>query len=206
MKLCNEKRRSCLETSTPRPGPLPTSRGEGNEVPQRGLRRTSRGEGIEGPHPGLLPGSRGEGIEGLQDGSSPGMRRAGGLDAFTLIEVMIAITIFFMAMFAILGVLGSGVRAATLLRNNGPTAGMVIAQMAATNILTEGSDTGTFREIPIYEGYKWVSECRQVASNGLYQIDVVVVDRNGVQCSTVSALLFRPDSGNGQKMGLQQRR
>jgi type II secretory pathway pseudopilin PulG len=124
------------------------------------------------------------------------------LAAFTLLEVMIAITIFFMAMFAILGVLTSGVRAATLLRNNGPTAGMVIAQLAATNILTEGSDVGTFRDIPIYDGYKWVTQCRQVASNGLFQVDAVVVDQGGVQVSTVSALLYRPDSNKG-KMGLQ---
>jgi Tfp pilus assembly protein PilV len=128
--------------------------------------------------------------------------RSRELAAFTLLEVMIAITIFFMAMFAILGVLTSGVRAAALLRNNGPTAGMVIAQLAATNILTEGSDVGTFRDIPIYDGYKWVTQCRQVASNGLFQVDAVVVDQNGVQVSTVSALLYRPDSNKG-KMGLQ---
>jgi hypothetical protein len=132
--------------------------------------------------------------------------RSGGLDAFTLMEVMLAITIFFMAMFAILGVLASGVRAATLLRNNGPTAGMVIAQLATTNMLTEGSDMGTFKDVPIYDGYKWVSQCREVATNGLFQVDVVVVDPNGVQSSIVSALLYRPDSGNGQKMGLQRQR
>jgi hypothetical protein len=134
-------------------------------------------------------------------------RRDPSLDtaAFTLLEVMIAITIFFMAMFAILGVLTSGVRAAALLRNNGPTAGMVIAQLAATNVLTEGSDAGTFRDIPIYEGYKYVTECRQVASNGLFQVTAVVVDQKGVQISTVSALLYRPDSNKG-KMGLQPQR
>src|ERR1700761_5093090 len=41
--------------------------------------------------------------------------------AFTLLEVMLAIAIFFMAMFALLGLLTSGVRSATMLRNNGPT-------------------------------------------------------------------------------------
>jgi Tfp pilus assembly protein PilV len=131
-------------------------------------------------------------------------RHEGALEpaAFTLLEVMIAITIFFMAMFAILGVLTSGVRAAALLRNNGPTAGMVIAQMAATNILTEGSDVGNFHDIPIYDGYKYVTQCREVASNGLFQVDAVVVDQSGVQVSQVSALLYRPDSNKG-KMGLQ---
>ncbi len=125
--------------------------------------------------------------------------------AFTLIEVMLAITIFFMAMFAILGVLTSGVRAATLLRNNGPTAGMVIAQLSATNKLEQGSVSGTFRDIPIYKDYRWVSNVHEVATNGLFQVDVVVVDQNGNQSSMLSALLYRPDSGNGQ-MGLHQTR
>jgi type II secretory pathway pseudopilin PulG len=128
--------------------------------------------------------------------------RPAELEAFTLIEVMLAITIFCMAMFAILGVLGSGVRAATLLRNNGPTAGMVLAQLSATNQLEEGSDSGTFDEIPIYKDYRWVSGTREVATNGLFEVDVVVVDGNGTQVSTVSALLYRPDSKKGQ-MGLQ---
>jgi type II secretory pathway pseudopilin PulG len=126
----------------------------------------------------------------------------GGADAFTLIEVMLAITIFFMAMFAILGVLTSGVRAATLLRNNGPTAGMIIAQLTATNILVEGSDSGTFKDIPIYQNYRWVSNIREYTTNGLFQVDVVVVDPSGNQYSTMSALLYKPDSNNG-KMGLQ---
>jgi type II secretory pathway pseudopilin PulG len=133
----------------------------------------------------------------------PKERQPGGSDAFTLIEVMLAITIFFMAMFAILGVLASGVRAASLLRNNGPTAGMVAAQLSATNKLEEGSESGTFHDIPIYEGYRWVSNSREVATNGLFQIDVVVVDPNGTQSSILSVLLYRPASGNGQRMGLR---
>src|ERR1700719_691371 len=90
---------------------------------------------------------------------------AEGAVAFTLIEVMLAITIFFMSMFAILSVLTSGVRAASLLRNNGPSAGMILAQLSATNILTEGSDSGTFHDVPIYDGYKWVTLTRAVDTN-----------------------------------------
>ena len=120
--------------------------------------------------------------------------RPRGSGAFTLIEVMLAITIFFMAMFAILGVLTSGVRAASLLRNNGPTAGMVVAQLSATNKLEEGSESGTFEDIPIYKDYRWVSNAREVATNGLFQIDVVVVDPNGAQSSILCVLLYRPDS------------
>jgi hypothetical protein len=116
--------------------------------------------------------------------------------------VMLAIAIFFMAMFAILGVLTSGVHAASLLRNNGPTAGMVLAQLSVTNKLEEGSYTGSFKEVPIYDGYQWASNIREVATNGLFQVDVVVVDSKGNQYSTVSALLYRPDSPKNS-MGLQ---
>jgi type II secretion system protein I len=132
--------------------------------------------------------------------------RARGSAAFTLIEVMLAITIFFMAMFAILGVLASGVRAASLLRSNGPTAGMVAAQLSATNKLEEGSESGTFQDIPIYQGYKWASNSREVATNGLFEVDVVVTDPSGNQSSILSVLLYRPDSGNGQTMGLHPAR
>ena|ERR1700728_3687530 len=128
--------------------------------------------------------------------------RGSEADAFTLIEVMLAITIFFMAMFAILNVLTSGVRAATLLRNNGPTAGMVLAQLSTTNKLYEGSDSGTFKDVPIYEGYRWVTNIREVATNGLFQVDAVVADKNGNQVSVLSVLLYKPDSDTG-KMGLQ---
>ena len=81
--------------------------------------------------------------------------------AFTLVEVMIATTIFFMAMFTILGVLSAGLHAASILRSSGPTAGMVagkIALTAQTNVFEEGSDSGDFRDIPIYEGYRWVTQ------------------------------------------------
>ena len=133
---------------------------------------------------------------------STAIQRTTPLAAFTLLEVMLAITIFFMAMFAILGLLTSGVRAASMLRNNGPTAGMILAQLSATNILVEGSQSGNFRDVPIYEGYQWAANIREVDTNGLFQADVMIVDSKGNQFSTMSALLYRPDSEK-KNMGLQ---
>jgi hypothetical protein len=114
--------------------------------------------------------------------------------AFTLVEVMVAVAIFFMAMFAILGVMSAGVHAAAVLRTSGPTAGMIAAQLSSSNSLDEGSLTGSFSDVPIYESYHWVSNCREVTTNGLYQMDFVVVDPNGVQVSSLSTLFYRPDS------------
>ncbi len=132
------------------------------------------------------------------------IRKSQELAAFTLLEVMLAIAIFFMAMFAILGLLTSGVRAASMFRNNGPTAGMILSQLSATNILIEGSQSGNFKDVPIYEGYQWAANLHEVDTNGLFQADVVVTDSKGNPYSTMSALLYRPDSEKNNKLGLQQ--
>jgi len=124
--------------------------------------------------------------------------------AFTLIEVMLAITIFFMAMFAILGVLSSGVHAASILRTSGPTAGMVAGQYYVTNEIVEGSDAGDFSDIAGYEGYTWRSEAVEVDTNGLYKMEIVVIDPRGNQSSILNVLLYKPGSGNNNKLGLQQ--
>jgi Tfp pilus assembly protein PilV len=124
--------------------------------------------------------------------------------AFTLIEVMLAITIFFMAMFAILGVLSSGVHAATLLRTTGPTAGMAAGYFYATNKIEEGSDAGDFSDIAGYEGYTWRSQAQEVATNGLFRMDFEVIDPRGNQSSILTVLLYKPGSGNNNKLGLQQ--
>ncbi|HEY3854921.1 MAG TPA: hypothetical protein VGO67_11050 [Verrucomicrobiae bacterium] len=124
--------------------------------------------------------------------------------AFTLLEVMLAIAIFFMAMFAILGLLTSAVRSASMLRNNGPTAGMILAQISSTNILTEGSQSGNFKDVPIYQDYDWLAVLREVDTNGLFQVDVIVRNSKSTPTSTMSAFLYRPDSEKNNKLGLQR--
>ena len=58
--------------------------------------------------------------------------------AFTLIEVMIALGIFFMAVFTILGLISTLLRSArTIQQMKNVDAGMVAAQLSLTNILTE---------------------------------------------------------------------
>jgi hypothetical protein len=135
------------------------------------------------------------------------MNRYRSPGAFTLVEVMVAIAIFFMAMFAILGVMSSGVHAAAILRTSGPTAGMIAAQIALTNQMQDETVSGSFggdNGIGVYKDYRWAYQCRQVATNGLFQIDFVVIDPNGVQSSLLSTIFYRPDSSTG--MGLQPQR
>jgi Tfp pilus assembly protein PilV len=124
--------------------------------------------------------------------------------AFTLIEVMVATTIFFMGVFAILGVLGSGIHAASMLRSSGPTPGMVAAYYCASNSLDEGGDSGDFSDIAGYEGYTWRSNIREVDTNGLFQVDIAVSDPKGNQSSVLSVLYFKSAATSGLRMGLQQ--
>jgi type II secretory pathway pseudopilin PulG len=133
-----------------------------------------------------------------------GLQPPASARAFTLIEVMLAITIFFMAMFAILGVLSSGVHAATILRTSGPTAGMVAGQYYITNQIVEGLDAGDFNDIAGYQGYTWRSQAVEVDTNGLYKLEIVVNDPRGNQSSILDVLLYKPNSGNNNKLGLQQ--
>jgi Tfp pilus assembly protein PilV len=120
--------------------------------------------------------------------------------AFTLLEVMIAVAIFFMAMFTILGVLSSSLHAATLLRSNGPTAGMKAAQLAMTtdtNTFEEGNDAGDFGDIPIYEGYRWRTETVPISTNGLIRVLINVYNPGGNLDSTLTVLFYAPNAKSG---------
>jgi type II secretory pathway pseudopilin PulG len=116
--------------------------------------------------------------------------------AFTLLEVMIACGIFFIAVFAILSLVSSGLRNARLLRHIEVDAGMVAAQLSKTNKLTEGTLSGDFGDM--YHDYSWEMVTQEAATNGLYQVDIVVRKR-GLQnpVDTMSVLVFSPESAAG---------
>lgn len=116
--------------------------------------------------------------------------------AFTLLEVMIALALFFMAMFAILQLISGTLRNARALQQNEPDPGMIAAQLALTNVLTEAVESGDFSEWKIYPGYHWAQDVYSVGSNGLFEADITVSRRVGRQNveSHLSVLLYRPDS------------
>lgn len=114
--------------------------------------------------------------------------------AFTLIEVMIASAIFFVGMFSILNLLSHGLNAARLLRRDGPTAGMIAAQLfanAATNRVEEASDMGDFGDA--YQGFKWVWETVLI-TNGMYRLDIVVT-RDGAPYSALTTFIYDAKTG-----------
>lgn len=115
--------------------------------------------------------------------------------AFTLLEVMIACGIFFIAVFAILGLVSNCLRNARALRHIEVDAGMVAAQLSKTNRVTEGTLTGDFGDT--YHDYSWEMETQEFATNGLYQVDIVVRKRGLANpVDTMSILVYSPESAN----------
>lgn len=129
-------------------------------------------------------------------------------DAFTLVEVMIACGIFFMAMFAILGVLSQCVRAVGSLQKDAPTAGMVAAMAMTNEKWEEGSDSGDFGNF--YPDYTWETQTNlyegiQPGQDGaappFFELDIIVKHKGDV-ASALSLLHYSPGSPvrGGHKM------
>jgi prepilin-type N-terminal cleavage/methylation domain-containing protein len=122
--------------------------------------------------------------------------------AFTLLEVIIAMAIFFVAMFSVMQLMSRGLGMARSLQQDMPSPGMIaaeLAQMAATNRIDDGgSYSGDFEFLApeIYPDFKWAAQTYQYASNGLFQADIVVVgERNGQPIErSMSVFLFSPRS------------
>src|SRR4051812_8006401 len=105
-------------------------------------------------------------------------RDAGSAPAFTLLEVMIALGIFFMAMFTILALVSNTLRNARALQETDVDPSMLAAQLSLTNRLVEGSESGDFGDF--YRDYNWDKVTTHI-TNSLWQVDFVVHHRVGVK-------------------------
>jgi len=114
--------------------------------------------------------------------------------AFTLIEVMIALTIFFLAIVSILGSVSRSLGAARSLQQKFPDISALVADLMLTNRVEEGTGGGDFGDS--FPGYAWTGYTNQIATNGLFQIDFVIRSVGGRQSVewTNSIYLWRPDS------------
>ena len=122
--------------------------------------------------------------------------------AFTLLEVMIAIGVFCIAVFAILDLVNRNLRAARMLQPDSVDAGSLAAELMLTNKLQESSASGDFGDL--YPGYSWSREITLFSTNGLFRVDFTVARDGGGPNSQshMSMLLFRPDSGaSGNRSG-----
>jgi hypothetical protein len=116
--------------------------------------------------------------------------------AFSLVEVMVACGIFFLAIFTILALVSSTLRNARGLRRRDVDAGMVAAGLFKTNKLYEGSESGDFGDL--YPDYSWETETYEAATNGLWEVDITVHRRGTPQpVDNMSVWIFSPDSSTG---------
>jgi hypothetical protein len=119
--------------------------------------------------------------------------------AFSLIEVMIAIGILFICMFAILGVVSQGLRGARMLQRPDVDAGSVAAYFSITNKHEEIVESGSFDDLgdfpQSYNDYSWERECMEVGTNGLWKEIIIVTYRpNGNPVSSLERLVYDPAS------------
>lgn len=114
--------------------------------------------------------------------------------AFTLMEVMIALLIFFVAVFAILQSVSQSLGAARSLQQKWPDPRALLSELSLTNKLEEGTVEGDFGDL--HPDFTWTRNIYLVRTNGLFQIDYTIVGVTGnrpLEWKT-SALLWRPDS------------
>jgi hypothetical protein len=126
-------------------------------------------------------------------------------------EVMIAIAVFCIGVFAILGLVASVMKNARLLEKPLVDAGVVASQISQTNSIVEIQGTsGDLSEFlgDNYKGYDYVYDIQEVESNRLFRADILVTsDAPGKPViSKMSVLLFRPLSPPGTlDIGYMQR-
>ena len=126
--------------------------------------------------------------------------------AFTLMEVMIAIFIFFICIFGILELMSQSLKTARLLQKPRVDIGSLAAELTLTNKLEEGTAAGDFGDL--YPNCSWSRNITQVSSNGLFQIDFTVVEMAGGNPveSKLSVLMYKPDSVAQLGLPIQRRR
>jgi len=127
--------------------------------------------------------------------------------AFSLLEVMIAIAIFFMAAFAILGLVSSSLDNVRRLQRPTVDAGPVLARYAATNSLVEGTYHGSLGDTELlgkdYRDFNWTADIVEVASNHLYSVRCVITPSSGHRevISDLTTVLYKPHSPPGSLDG-----
>lgn len=126
--------------------------------------------------------------------------------AFTLMEVMIAIGVFCVGVFAILALVANVMHGARLLDKPMVDAGVVASQIASTNSFTEVKGVyGSLDEFlgQQYKGFNYAYSITEEQSNKLFRADIVVTsDAPGKPVvSKMSVLLFGPQSPPGSLDG-----
>ena len=111
---------------------------------------------------------------------------------FSLLEVMIAMAVFFIVVFAILGIVVQSLGAARALQQQQADCGMVASMLSLSNTLEESFESGDFEGV--VQGYRWERTITEVGSNGLFQVDIDVfkAGKGKETRESMSVLMFKP--------------
>jgi hypothetical protein len=126
--------------------------------------------------------------------------RAERSSAFTLLEVIVACSLFFMVAFAVLEIVTIGLVAAKKLQRREPHFEFLTSPHVLTNILNEGNYSGSFDEfVPdLYPGFSWEYEILEVNSNGFFRVDYAIYDDTaGAKPRTLTTFFHKPASPPG---------
>jgi prepilin-type N-terminal cleavage/methylation domain-containing protein len=126
--------------------------------------------------------------------------------AFTLLEVMIAIAIFFVGSFAILGLISTSLGNVRRLQRPTVDASPVLAHYSATNSLIEGDYSGNLGEDELlgkeYRDFNYEVTIVEIASNHLYGVNCKIVPAGRREIiSDMSTVLYKPQSPAGSLDG-----
>lgn len=122
--------------------------------------------------------------------SPPATRRR---QAFTLLEVTLAMALLFGVTFILLQITSVNLRVARALQRTTVDASSLAAELSLTNRLEEGVETGDFGDL--YPEHEWRRETTLVGTNGLFEVRFEVFGpRQQDPESELVILLYRPDS------------
>lgn len=112
--------------------------------------------------------------------------------AFTLVEVMIAMAIFCIGVFAILELVSSNLRDARRLQQARVDAGLPIADIFQNSQLEEGETNGDFGQL--YPDYTWRAEIDRVGTNGLFHVTCYIKHPDGSEERNLDLIMWKPAS------------
>lgn len=131
--------------------------------------------------------------------------------AFTILEVMIALAIFFGCTFAILALVSRSLQAARGLQPITMDAGSAIAMLSLTNRLEEGPIPPEVIEAFQKDNpnFTIAGEIFEERTNGLFRVNFIVggasgAFKKGPVTMHASILLFRPQSQPSSRVGLRR--
>ena len=122
--------------------------------------------------------------------------------AFTILEVLVACTIFFMVAFAILELVTRSLVAAKAIQRREPDPGIILAMYSTNRAWEETSISGNYEDIApgMYPGYRWELFAKPVGTNDLlYEVKVMSYNERKAALGpmVVSGLFFSPNSKPG---------